>query len=96
MEYGEIACLVGFGVLVQFVAAILGPRVLTFVSALLFLAAAGAAIYLIYLALNAEFAGVGADAQELALDFGIIAFLYLLGHYFVRGLFRRMARYSHA
>lgn len=96
MEYGEILCVVLLGALIQFVAAILGPKMLNFASILLILAAAGAAAYLVHLALNAQFAGIGADAQALAINFGTIAALFVVGHYFMRWLFRCMARCSHA
>ncbi len=96
MEYGEIISIALLGAVIQFVAAILGPKVLNFASILLILAAAGVAAYLVSVALNAQFAGIGADAQSLAINFGVLAGLFMAAHYGMRSLFQCMARCSAA
>lgn len=92
----ELICIGALAVLVQFVAAILGPRVLHAVSILLILTAAGIAVYLGNIALGTEFAGEGADAQEAATNFGLIAILATISHFALRGMFKCMARASQA
>ena len=92
----EVLCVSALAVLVQFVAAILGPRALHVVSVLLILAAAGVAAYLGNIALSSEFAGEGADAREAATNFGFIAVFATLSHFAMRGFFRCMARASQA
>ncbi len=92
----ELATIGALTVLIQFVAAILGPRALHLVSVLIILAAAGVAAYLGSLALNAEFAGEGAEAYEAATSFGLIAVFAILSHFAMRGFFKRMARASQA
>ena len=92
----EVLCAGVLAVLVQFVAAILGPRALKVVSILLILAAAGVAVHLGNLALNTEFAGEGADARDMATNFGAIAVVATLAYFAMRGLFRCMARASQA
>jgi hypothetical protein len=96
MELNEVACVVALGVLVQFVAAILGPRVLTAASLLMILGAAAVAGYLVYEAVGANFAGIGQDAQALATVFGGIAVGLIITHFIMRALFRGMARMSQA
>ena len=88
----EVLCAGALILLLQFVAAILGPRALKVVSILLILAAAGVAVYLGNLALNSEFAGEGADARDMATNFGAIAVLAIIGYFAMRGFFRCMAR----
>lgn len=92
----DLICVGVLAVLVQFVAAILGPRALHAASMLLILAAAGVAVYLGNIALGTEFAGEGADAQEAATNFGLIAVLAIVSHFALRGVFRCMARASQA
>ena len=94
MEFGEILGIVLLGAVIQFVAAILGPKVLNFASILLVLAAAGAVAYLCFAAFNAQFAGIGADAQSMAVEFGTIAALLIATHCSMRWLFQCMARCS--
>jgi hypothetical protein len=96
MELTDIATLIGLGIAIQFIAAILGPGVLRFASVLLFLAAGGVAAYLVHLGLNEQYAGIGADTFELATKFGGIALALAITHFVMRGWFRAMARASQA
>ena len=96
MGLNEVLFVAAVAILVQFVAAILGPRALHIASVLIILAAGGLALYLANLALNADFAGPGADARDAATNFGLVAVAVTAGHFLMRGLFRCMARASHA
>lgn len=96
MEVLEIGSVIVLGILMQFVSAILGPRVLSIVSMLLIVIAAGVAAFLTYHAFNSQYAGIGQDAQELAIGFGIVAIVLWLSHALMRKLFLAMARASHA
>jgi hypothetical protein len=92
----ELACVAALTLLIQFVASILGPRVLQVFSLLLILAAAGVAVYYGNIALETQFAGEGADARDTATNFGLLAVIATIGHFFMRCLFGWMARVSHA
>lgn len=96
MEIAEVISLVLLGAVIQFFAAIIGPRALHVVSVLLILAAAGAAAYLLYFGIQAKFAGVAADARNMAINFGLLAAGFLAVHLFMRWLFKAMYRASHA
>ena len=70
MGLNEVLFVAAVAILVQFVAAILGPRALHIASVLIILAAGGLALYLANLALNADFAGpqVALKVQRVGVD----------------------------
>jgi hypothetical protein len=81
-------------IVLQFIAAIIGPGALKFVSVLSILAAAGMAAYAFYLGQITPYPGEKTDSFEHALQFGIVAGVLLVTHLFIRGMFRCMARAS--
>lgn len=81
-------------VAVQFIAAIIGPGALKFVSGLAILAALALAGFALYQHFNIPFPGESADNLEYALQFGIIAAVLLVSHWIISCLFRAMARAS--
>jgi hypothetical protein len=83
-------------VALQFVAAIIGPGTLKFVSTLAVLAAAGLAGYAFYLSQTTAYPGEQGDNLHHAIQFGGVAVALLVSHLIIRGLFRAMARASHA
>lgn len=83
-------------VLLQFIAAIIGPGALKFVSVLSILAAAGLAGYAFYLGQTTPYPGEQTDSFEHAMQFGIVAVVLLFTHLIISGLFKAMARASAA
>lgn len=95
MGINEVLFVAAIAIVVQFLAAILGPRPLHIVSILIIMAAGALALYLANLALDTQFAGVGSDARDAATNFGLVAVAVTIGYFLMRGLFRCMARASH-
>jgi hypothetical protein len=83
-------------VALQFIAAIIGPGALKFVSVLAILGAVGMAAYAFYLGYINPYPGEQTDYFEHALQFGIVGGVLLVTHWIIRGLFRAMARASAA
>ncbi|MDO9382199.1 MAG: hypothetical protein Q7T86_04980 [Hyphomicrobiaceae bacterium] len=81
-------------VVLQFIAAIIGPGALKFVSVLSILGAAGLAGYALYIGQTTPYPGEQTDSFEHALQFGIVAVVLLVTHLIISGLFRSMARAS--
>ncbi len=83
-------------VVLQFIAAIIGPGALKFVSYLSILAAVGLAGYAFYIGRTTPYPGEQTDSFEHALQFGIVAVVLLVTHIIISALFRAMARASTA
>ena len=83
-------------VVLQVIAAIIGPGALKFVSVLSILGAAGLAGYAFYIGQTTPYPGEQTDSFEHALQFGIVAVVLLVAHVVISGLFRAMARASAA
>lgn len=83
-------------VALQFIAAIIGPGALKFVSVLAILGAGGMAAFAFYLAQTTPYPGEQTDNFEHALQFGIVAVVLLVTHLIIRAMFRSMARASAA
>jgi hypothetical protein len=81
-------------VVLQFIAAIIGPGALKFVSVLSILGAVGLAGYAFYIGQTTPYPGEQTDSFEHALQFGIVAVVLLVAHVVISGLFRSMARAS--
>ena len=96
MDYVDLIRLVAFGAIAQFIAAILGPNWLKVATTLLVIAALSAVAFLSYSGVNGQFAGMSADDQSLAIDFGALAALLIATHLGMRSMFRCMARCSAA
>lgn len=90
----DILMIGGAIVALQFLAAIIGPGALKFVSVLAILAAAGLAAYAFYLSQTTAYPGEAQDGIEHAIQFGVMAIGLLLSHLVIRGLFKSMARAS--
>jgi hypothetical protein len=83
-------------VVLQFLAAIIGPGALKFVSVLAILAAAGLAGYAFYISQTTAFPGEAQDAFDHSVQFAGVAVALFVTHLIIRGMFRAMARASAA
>lgn len=93
-ELDQIVVVFGAIVALQFLAAIIGPGALRFVSSLAVLAAAGLAAYTFYLSQVTESPGMAQDGVIHAAQFAAAAVGLLITYYIIRGLFKAMARAS--
>jgi hypothetical protein len=93
---GEIAFAVGLGLLLQFLAAILGPTPLKVTTALLVLAAIAGAAVVGYVGFQSGSAGILHDAIVNVVSFGLIAVALWLGNTFMKRWFMAMARAARA
>jgi hypothetical protein len=95
-DLDQLIVIVATIVALQFIAAIIGPGALKFVSGLAILAAVGLAGFALYQHITIPYPGESSDSLEYAMQFGVIAVLLLVSHLIIRGMFRAMARASAA
>lgn len=95
-DLDQLIVIVAAVITLQFIAAIIGPGALKFVSSLAILGSLGLAGFALYQHLTIPFPGESSDNLEYAIQFGSIAAILLVTHWIISCLFRAMARASAA